>query len=139
MTTLDLSYEDQALIEVAVQHVTGLFSPKHHRLSAVIKTKEGLVIKGVNVEGSFGCNDICAEQVVLGKALSDGIKDIETIVTVKHPKPEESDQTIKVANPCGKCRELLNDYAPNAWVVIRDGGTLMKVRVRELLPHRYSK
>jgi histidyl-tRNA synthetase len=53
---------------------------------------------------------------------------------------DEKDQKIRVANPCGKCRELLIDYAPDTYVIIRDeDNQLKKERARNLIPNRYKK
>ncbi len=56
---------------------------------------------------------VCAEAVALGRAVVDlGDAGIDTIVAVRHPPPDEKDQTIKVVSPCGACRELIFDYDP---------------------------
>jgi cytidine deaminase len=43
---------------------------------------------------------------------------IETIVAVRHPPPDEKDQSIRVVSPCGACRELIFDYDPKARVIV---------------------
>jgi cytidine deaminase len=140
MSSSTLSPNEMQLIETAKQTIAERFHEKQHRLATTILTKNGQVTTGINVEGSFGCNDVCAEQIALGVALSKGLCDIETVVTVKHPKPDDENQELRVVSPCGKCRELLNDYAPEAMVILPDGDNhLIKVAVKDLLPNRYSK
>jgi len=42
--------------------------------------------------------------------------------------------------PCGACRQLLAEYAPDAKVFVADSGNLGKIReftVRELLPSAF--
>jgi cytidine deaminase len=134
-----LSPQDQQLIETATAAITRYFHPKKHRLATTLATADGQIVTGINLEGSFGCNDVCAEQITLGKAISDGLTQIDTIVTIKHPKPEDTNQELRVASPCGKCRELINDYAPQTWVIVRQGDQIGKVRIGDLLPYRYSK
>ncbi|MBI5151619.1 MAG: cytidine deaminase [Candidatus Pacebacteria bacterium] len=136
---MEITQADHELIKHAEQTITRHFSPKHHRLATCIATKSGQIITGINVEGSFGCNDVCAEQITLGNVLSHGVKDIACMVTVKHPKAEDPNQSLRVVSPCGKCRELILDYAPEAWVIIKNGSTLIKVHAKDLLPYRYSK
>lgn len=136
----NLTQQDQDLIKIAKQEIKKLFSYKKHHLATAIRTKNGQVVTGINMAGSFGCNDICAEQITLGKALSEGLTDIETIVSVRHPKPDDKNQQLKVANPCGKCRELIIDYTPEAVVIVRDDNNkLKKVKATKLIPHRYKK
>ena len=62
---------------------------------------------------------VCAEAVALGQAVTEiGETGIETIVAVRHPAPDEKDQTIAVVSPCGACRELIWDYDRNARVIV---------------------
>lgn len=136
---MELTQLDHHLIELAKETITKYFSPKQHRLATCVLTKSGEIIIGINVEGSFGCNDVCAEQIALGNVLSKGIKDIACIVTVKHPKADDENQLLRVVSPCGKCRELILDYAPDAFVIINDEHVLKKVQAKELLPYRYTK
>ncbi|MDQ3008928.1 MAG: cytidine deaminase [bacterium] len=136
---MELTSLDQQLIEAAIAHIKQHFSEKKHRLATSILTGNGEILTAVNVEGSFGCNDVCAEQVALGVALSQGKNDIACLVTAKHPRPEEANQDVRVVSPCGKCRELIIDYAPNAWVILRSGDDVLKVKATDLLPYRYSK
>jgi cytidine deaminase len=136
----NLSPQEKELITTAKQTITERFHEKQHRLATTILTKDGEVTTGINVEGSFGCNDVCAEQIALGVVLSKGLQDIETVVTVKHPKPKDENQELRVVSPCGKCRELLNDYAPESMVILpNEDNKLIKVAVKNLLPNRYSK
>lgn len=135
----EITTVDQDLITASTEAIRSMFSEKKHRLATTILTEDGRVITGINVEGSFGCNDVCAEQITLGKALSEGHTAFKTVVTVKHPKPDDDNQSLRVVSPCGKCRELLMDYAPDIWVIVRQGDQLQKVQIKDLLPFRYSK
>lgn len=139
MQTFPVTDADQALIIQATNYLKEMFTLEKHRTATLILTTAGEIILGINVEGSFGCIDICAEQATLAKALSVKKTGINTILSVKQPKPSEADQTIKVVSPCGHCREILYDYCPDSWVIVREGQTLSKVQVRDLLPFRYSK
>jgi cytidine deaminase len=134
-----LSGSDFALIEEAVKLVKFHFVPKKHNLICLIKTKSGQIYSAVNLQGSFGCIDTCAEQIAIGKLVYDQVEDVESILSVRHPKPEEADQTLKVASPCGRCREMIFDYVPDAWVFVRDGDEVFKTKVQDLMPFRYQK
>jgi cytidine deaminase len=43
-----------------------------------------------------------------------------------------------VESPCGNCRQLLFDYAPDCMVIIPHDDRVVKVRARELLPDAFS-
>jgi cytidine deaminase len=70
---------------------------------------------------------------------------------VRHPPPEEKDQTIAVVSPCGACRELIFDYDRNARVIVpgpdptvprKRGGKASEPAVAsigDLLPNKYKR
>ncbi len=134
-----LTDQDQELIAAATDLIKQHYMPGKHKVAAAIRLDTGEIITSLNLEGSFGCIDTCAEQNALAAVFSAGKHNVQSIVAVKHPKPLAEDQTIKVVSPCGRCRELLCDYAPNATVLIPDGSTVSKRTALELLPFRYSK
>jgi cytidine deaminase len=64
---------------------------------------------------------------------------IETIVAVRHPKPTEKDQTIRVVSPCGSCRELIWDYDRHARVIVPGDNDVTVSSIAELLPNKYRR
>lgn len=81
---------------------------------------------------------VCAEPFAMEKALP-YLKDdpIECIVAVRF---RETSNPEKVIPPCGRCREFITDYAPDADVIIYDENdeTLWKVAGQDLLPFKYK-
>jgi cytidine deaminase len=88
---------------------------------------------------TFGRMSVCAEPIALGRALLEGDGTAETIVAVRHPKPDETDREMAVVPPCGACRELILDHCPEALVILREGERLVKVPARRLLPAPYRR
>lgn len=43
----------------------------------------------------------------------------------------------EIIPPCGNCRQIHSDYAPECAVIIDADGTLVKILARELLPFAY--
>ena len=83
---------------------------------------------------------VCAEAVALGRAVVDlGDAGIDTIVAVRHPPPDDKDQTIAVVSPCGACRELIFDYDPHARVIVPNGESPTVVPIGDLLPNKYTR
>jgi cytidine deaminase len=82
---------------------------------------------------------VCAEAVALGGALSAGESAIESIVSVRHPRPREQHAQPKVVSPCGICREMLTDFAPGSAVIMARNGDLARVPVADLLPEKYRR
>lgn len=134
-----LTPHDKALIDAAISTIEACFSAEEHRLATAIRTTDGEIFTGVNVSSTIGTIDVCAEPIALGALRKTGRRDIATIVTVRKPRPTDIDQKLRIVSPCGKCRELLYDYCPDAFVLIADQFEVRRVRVYELLPFRYSK
>ena len=82
---------------------------------------------------------MCAEAIAFGRALLEGDGSIETAVAVRHPKPDEADRELAVVPPCGACREMILDHWPDALVIVKEAGVLLRRPVRVLLPVPYRR
>jgi cytidine deaminase len=82
---------------------------------------------------------ICAEAVALGRALLEGDGKIDTVVAVRHPKPDEADRELAVVSPCGACREMFLDHCADALVIMHGPTGLVKLPARTLLPSPYRR
>jgi len=131
-----LDQADEALIEAARAVIAAHHRPFWHTVAAALRDEHGRVWTGLHLGATVGRLQICAEPVALGRALLEGAGRIVASVAVRHPKPEEDDQQIAVVPPCGACRELLADYAPDAWVIVPGG---RKVKLHALLPLPYRR
>jgi len=106
----------------------------HHsefQVGAALLTKSGEVITGANVESdSYGLT-CCAERVAIFSAVTNGKKDFVAVAVVARAESPM---------PCGACRQLLWEYAPEAAVFVADSDRLADIReftVRQLLPHPF--
>jgi len=135
-----LSDKDKELIAAATQAIKDRYRNDWQEVGAAIRTRDGRVVTGVNLDAYVGRGAICAEAVAIGRALTEkGDKGIETIVAVRHPKPEEANREIAVVSPCGTCRELIHDYDARARVIVPDNGRVAIVTIGELLPNKYRR
>jgi len=122
---------DNALIEEAREIIRKRYRPDRHHVGAALRTKAGRTFASVHVEANCGGLAICAEAVAIGMAAAAGDTDIDTIVAVRHEG--------QVVAPCGACRELISDYAPDARVIVPGENSEQVVPVAELLPNKYRK
>ncbi len=78
---------------------------------------------------SYGLT-VCAERVALFKAVSEGEREFQSIAVV----------TANAASPCGACRQVLSEFAPELEVIIsRDDSESYEVlSLRELLPRCFD-
>jgi len=121
------------LMAAAARARKGSVSPySRFKVGAALLTKSGEIIGGANVESASYGLTCCAERVALFKALTDGKKKFVAIAVVARCNGGPM--------PCGACRQLLAEYAPDARVFVADSGSLKKIReftVMELLPSAF--
>ncbi|MGD0091244.1 MAG: cytidine deaminase [Planctomycetota bacterium] len=123
--------EDEKLIAAARAVLRRNYHPVRHSVGAAVLCASGRVYTGINVEAcGYGP---CAEPVAIGAAFSNGERTIKAIVAV-----HKSGRRFPVLSPCGNCRQLIYDYAPDAIVIFSDKGKTVKARARDLLPGAYS-
>lgn len=139
MKTFNISQEDLELVEVAKKKIISLYEDDKHHVGAAIRMKTGDIISAVHIEAYIGRVTVCAEAIAIGSAISNGQKDFDTIVAVRHPYSDEVDRSIRVVSPCGMYRELISDYGPECFVLIDIDGELVKTKIGELIPLKYTR
>ncbi|MGB6534358.1 MAG: cytidine deaminase [Xanthobacteraceae bacterium] len=131
---------EKELIAAAIAAIKQRYRYDWQEVGAALRTRSGKIFTGVNLDAYLGRMAVCAEAVALGRALVDlGDAGIETIVAVRHPDPEEKDQSIAVVSPCGACRELIFDYDRNARVIVPNGKSASVMPIADLLPNKYRR
>jgi cytidine deaminase len=125
-----MKIDSQKLIVAAALAREGSVSPySQFKVGAALLTQSGEIIGGANVESASYGLTCCAERVALFKALTDGKKKFAAVAVVARCDGGPM--------PCGACRQLLAEYAPDAKVFVADSRAPGKIReftVRELLP-----
>jgi cytidine deaminase len=135
-----LGKAERELIDAAKAAIKSRYRDEWQEVGAALRTRSGKIFTGVNLDAYLGRMAVCAEAVALGRAFVDlGDAGIDTIVAVRHPDPDEKDQTIAVVSPCGACRELIFDYDRKARVIVPNGKSAALVSIAELLPNKYRR
>ena len=130
MTFEPLNERDHQLIAAAREVLDRNYQPVRHTVGAAVLAGSGRIYTGVNVEAcGYGP---CAEPIAVGAAFSNGEQDIEVIVAVC-----KRGDAYPVISPCGNCRQLVVDYAPDAAVILAVDGKTVKARALDLLPGAY--
>ncbi|HTB85211.1 MAG TPA: cytidine deaminase [Candidatus Sulfotelmatobacter sp.] len=129
-----MKIDAKKLVTAAVEAREGSVSPySKFKVGAALLTRRGEVIGGANVESASYGLTCCAERIALFKALTDGKKDFVAVAVVARCNGGPM--------PCGACRQLLREYAPDAKVYIADTDDLKKIRnftVKNLLPAAFT-
>ena len=130
---------DRQLIEAARSVLARRYRPQWHSLGAALRGSSGRIYTAVNLNARYvGRVDVCAEAVALGMAIAAGEKGIDTIVAVQRGNRGSRSPRGRIVPPCGVCREMLNDYAPRATVLLAGPkGTVVRRKAEDLLPDRY--
>ena len=104
------------------------------QVGAALLTADGNIIGGANVESASYGLSCCAERVALFKALTDRTKEHRNFTAIAIASPGG-------AAPCGACRQLLAEYAPEAGVILinsESADTPETTTVSELLPNAFT-
>jgi cytidine deaminase len=129
-----MKINSQKLVAAAAKARQGSVSPySKFKVGAALLTKRGEIIGGANVESASYGLTCCAERIALFKALTDGKTDFVAVAVVARWDGGPM--------PCGACRQLLAEYAPDARVFIADSDKLTGIReftVRQLLPEAFT-
>ena len=99
----------------------------------------GAIWTGIHLGATVGRLSICAEAVALGRALIEGDGSAVTAVAVRHPKPDEVVRDLAVVSPCGACREMFADHAPDVMMIVPGEAGPVKLPLRTLLPLPYRR
>ena len=126
-----LCTEDLQLVEAARSIIALRSRPESHEVGAALRTRSGKIFSAVNVKANVGRVSVCAEAVAIGMAAAAGDTDIEMIVAV--------DLKGRVISPCGMCREMISDYAPQAGVIVSGNDGMEIFQIADLLPHKFCK
>lgn len=102
------------------------------RVGAALLTADGRVFDGCNVENaSYGLTN-CAERVAVGTAVAAGAREYAAIAIAGPDDP-------RPCAPCGACRQVLHEFAPDLLVVTPgEGGEPAVTTLRELLPGAFG-
>ncbi len=97
------------------------------KVGAAVVTRSGKIFTGCNIENASYGLTICAERVAIFKAVSEGERDISSIVVVTDTNPP--------AAPCGACRQVMREFGKEIEVIMTNlKGDIIIKSLSELLP-----
>src|SRR2546423_12900849 len=96
-----LSERDRELIAAASEAIKRRYRYDWQEVGAALRTRDGRIYTGVNLDAYLGRMAVCAEGVALGRAVTDvGETGIETIVAGGPPQPPGPRQGGAGGAPC---------------------------------------
>jgi len=124
---------DPELVQTALAMRKFSHAPySNFRVGAALLCADGRVFTGCNVESAaYGCT-ICAERTALFKAVSEGVTTGFSAIAI-------AGQGMEYCWPCGSCRQVLYEFAPNLRVLAaREDGAWQESAMEQLLPHGFG-
>ena len=124
----------QDLLTLAREARDRAYAPySQFKVGAALLARDGRPFQGCNVENAaYGlCN--CAERTALFNAVAAGCQpgDFAALAVIT--------DTDGVASPCGACRQVIQEFAPDAVVyAFCDGEAVLACRLTELLPQPFG-
>jgi len=118
------------LVQVAREARDRAYAPySRYRVGAALLTRDGIVVSGCNVENaSFGLT-CCAERAAVFAAVATGHRKFTALAVV----------TDDAAAPCGACRQVLREFAPDLAVHVASvDGSYRTRRLGDLLPESFG-
>lgn len=101
-------------------------------VGAAVRSADGRIFTGCNVENSTLGLTVCAERVALWKALSEGARSFTAIAVVARPA--------RPTPPCGACRQVLWEYCGDIPVVMANLRRVTgRYRLADLLPLPFDR
>jgi cytidine deaminase len=91
-----------------------------------VRTRDGRVFEGVNVENAAYPLGICAEKTALARAVSDGVR------------PGDVEALAVTASPCGGCRQWFHEFGIDRVIYRRADGEVAVTTPAELLPDTFE-
>lgn len=120
-----------ALREAALNAMEHAYAPySNFRVGAALRTSDGTLVTGCNIENSVFGLAICAETLAVASAVSQGLTRFEEIAIAT--------EDVEPTPPCGTCRQVLSEFAPDITVssYTRDGKEATWP-LSELLPNAF--
>ena len=124
---------DRQLVDLAFDMLARSYVPySGFPVGAALLCADGTVFTGCNVENAAYGSTICAERTALVKAVSEGHRDDFVKLAV-------AGNSTDYCWPCGACRQMLYEFAPDLRVLVARGdGQFVTTTLDALLPNGFG-
>ena len=124
--------EKTALCQKAVEMLKMAYVPySRFPVGAALECADGTVFTGCNIENAAYTPTVCAERTAVFKAVSEG--------HLKFTRIAIAADTERFTAPCGVCRQVLQEFAPELEVIlVNNKGETLELTLKELLPYGFG-
>jgi cytidine deaminase len=115
------------LVDIADAAAARAYAPySNYLVGAAVRTRDGAVFEGVNVENAAYPLGVCAERSAIVRAVSEGYR------------PGDFEAIGITASPCGGCRQWLHEFRIGEVSYRRANGEVATVSPADLLPDTWD-
>ena len=131
LTQTELDQATRELYDVAREASAHAYAPySRFQVGAAIRTKQGAIFRGCNVENASYGLTCCAERSAIFAAVAaEGsemrVREVAVYVSAA------------TASPCGACRQVIAEFGPAARVLFAAGDRIVDTGIAELLPGHF--
>ncbi|ERH01052.1 MAG: cytidine deaminase, homotetrameric [Halonotius sp. J07HN6] len=121
------------LVEQARSALTDAYAPySSYRVGAALRTADGTVVVGCNIENANYSNSIHAEEVAIAEAVKTGHTEFAKLAVTSAARDG--------VTPCGMCRQTLAEFCDESFPIVCDrGDDVDDYTLGELLPKAISQ
>ena len=121
------------LFGIAVEAAKNSYSKySGFRVGAALRTYDGKIFTGCNIENSSYSLTICAERTAVFKAVSEGYTEFSAIAVAGSPSEDFSNP----CTPCGACLQVLAEFCDDEFLIILSDGVH---KLGDFLPKRFTE
>ncbi len=128
----DKTSSAETLRDAAFAAMENAYAPySRFRVGAALRTSDGEIVTGCNVENAAYGEALCAERVAVAAAVAQGMKEFDEIAIAS-----EADDP---SPPCGSCRQTMSEFAPDLKVTsYAKNGKYATWGLSDLLPEAFA-
>ena len=131
--TTDPEVRRRALVAAARRVRTRAHAPySGFRVGAALRTRDGRVFAGCNVENASLGAGICAERSAVLQAVASGMRpgDLEAVAVYTADR--------RLTPPCGMCLQVLVEFGREVEVLLAAPGKRRRLRLADLYPEPFT-
>jgi cytidine deaminase len=126
----ELSAEERELLELARAASERAYARySGYRVGAAIRSDDGRVFSGCNVENASYGATMCAERTAIFGMVSAGARRISAVCVYAPAEP--------LAMPCGMCRQVIAEFCVDAPVLVAGPSGVLRRSFAALLPEAF--
>jgi len=127
-----LNEKENELVEAAMTARLRSIAPfSNFLVGSAVRTAEGRIYSGCNIESASYSLTVCAERVAIWKGLSEGERNFTELAVVA--------DTALLTPPCGTCRQIIWEFGKHARIILANlRGEMEELSISDIIPKAFD-